>query len=124
MIIRSRNYRAHFAIPFAFHATEIEGNFYETPILDNMDSELAAGLSECYVERERVIVGDVITSGNFGEVYKGKLRQRDDTLLSVAIKSLKSKWSQKYWCAFILYIFSLQHLYNFVYCLRPLRPTN
>jgi len=69
---------------------EMGSNFYETPILDSMDTSLAEGLSECYIERERVIVGDVITCGNFGEVYKGKLRQRDDTMVNVAIKSLKT----------------------------------
>nr|CAB3263366.1 uncharacterized protein LOC780869 [Phallusia mammillata] len=65
-------------------------NVYETPVLDNFDNELAMGLSECYLERERLQLGVVITSGNFGDVWKGKLRQRDNSHINVAVKSLKN----------------------------------
>jgi len=66
-------------------------NVYETPLLDTYDNDLAMGLSQCYVERERLQLGEVITSGNFGDVWKGKLRQRDNIQINVAVKSLKSK---------------------------------
>ena len=67
-------------------------NNYETPLLDKFDSELAAGLSECYIERERLQLGEVITSGNFGDIWKGKLKMRDSTIANVAVKSLKRKY--------------------------------
>eukprot|EP00059_Ciona_intestinalis_P009261 XP_009860631.1 uncharacterized protein LOC780869 [Ciona intestinalis] len=65
-------------------------NHYETPLMDRFDNDLAVGLSECYVERERLQLGEVITSGNFGDVYRGKLRSRQNTWHDVAVKSLKS----------------------------------
>ena len=55
-----------------------------------MDSELAHGLSECYIERERLRLGELITTGNFGEVRDGKLRMRNGSIEDVAVKSLKS----------------------------------
>ena len=66
-------------------------NDYESPLLDSLDSDLAEGLSECFIERERLQLGRLITSGNFGEIRKGKLRMRDQTIVNVAVKSLKSK---------------------------------
>lgn len=65
-------------------------NHYEQPLLDNFDSDLALGISECYIERERLILGKLITSGNFGEIHRGKLKQRDNTMVTVAVKSLIS----------------------------------
>lgn len=55
-----------------------------------MDSELAHGLSECYIERERLRLGEFITTGNFGEVREGKLKLRNSNMVDVAVKSLKS----------------------------------
>lgn len=66
-------------------------NHYETPIIDAYDDDLALGISECYLERERLQVGELITSGNFGEVHRGELRMRDGTMWEVAVKSLISK---------------------------------
>ena len=54
-----------------------------------VDNELALGLSKCYIERERLQLGDMISSGNFGEVFKGKLKGRDGQSQTVAVKSLK-----------------------------------
>ncbi|CAK8674438.1 hepatocyte growth factor receptor-like [Clavelina lepadiformis] len=65
-------------------------NNYETPLLDAFDSELAMGLSQCYLERERLQLGEVITGGNFGDIWKGKLKTRDGTHIDVAVKSLKN----------------------------------
>ncbi|XP_077968616.1 hepatocyte growth factor receptor-like [Styela clava] len=79
--------------PYPLHvlyppASKANGNHYEMPIIDAYDSDLALGISECYVERERLLVGELITSGNFGEVHKGELRMRDGSLMDVAVKSL------------------------------------
>nr|AAL74247.2 gla-like protein [Halocynthia roretzi] len=63
-------------------------NHYERPIIDAYDSDLALGISECYLERERLQIGELITSGNFGEVHEGQLRMRDGTWLEVAVKNL------------------------------------
>ena len=60
-------------------------------MIDAYDNDLALGISECYIERERLQVGDLLTSGNFGEVHRGELRMRDGTVLDVAVKSLISK---------------------------------
>ena len=57
-----------------------------------MDNELALGLSRCYIERERLELGALISGGNFGDVYKGRLKERDNTITEVAVKSLKSQY--------------------------------
>ena len=55
-----------------------------------LDNDLALGLGQCYIERERLQLGALISSGNFGDVFKGKLKNRDSSMVDVAVKSLKS----------------------------------
>lgn len=59
-------------------------------LMGDGDDELALGLSKCYIERERLQLGEQISSGNFGDVYRGKLRNLDSTTVNVAVKSLKT----------------------------------
>lgn len=60
------------------------------PLLEGLDSELTLGLSKCFIERERLQLGHLISSGNFGDVYEGRLKNRDSTISQVAVKSLKT----------------------------------
>merc|ERR1739838_128868 len=55
-----------------------------------LDNDLALGLGQCYIERERLQLGALISSGNFGDVFKGKLKNRDSSMVDVAVKSLKT----------------------------------
>jgi len=65
-------------------------NYSQPPLPQVVDNDLALGLSKCYIERERLQLGDMISSGNFGEVFKGKLKGRDGQSQTVAVKSLKA----------------------------------
>lgn len=88
---RDYEYRSQPYNPYPIHTLygkKSVQNHYETPIIDAYDDDLALGISECYLERERLQVGEMITSGNFGEVHRGELRMRDGTMVDVAVKSL------------------------------------
>jgi len=53
------------------------------------DKQLQSAVRSCFIQRERLELGDLLKEGNFGAVYRGKLNNHGHSI-NVAVKTMKT----------------------------------